>query len=127
MKKVDSGRWVMYLIIGALIFVTGKQIYKKIMLTGCHRVTVAFPYGVSGSYKTGHSLNFRYKVNGEKYEASCSLKGRVDEQRERNLMAYRRYVRFSCKYPSLSEIVTDKEVPAWVAIIPAAGWDKVPE
>ena len=128
MKTESVSKSVIYLIVGSLIFAIGKQMYTKIILSTCYRVTVATPREITGAPRHGLSLGFVYKVEGQQYEGSYGLdSGLYTEQVERNIIAHKYYVRFSCSHPSLSELMFDKEVPGSVVTIPSNGWEKVPE
>ena len=102
------------------------------MLGQCVRITVATTTNVSGiGYRTGNSLSYTYKVAGQQYGggyAGGELSHiNVTPQVARAMLVRRHYVKFSCAYPSFSELQYDKEVPGSVITIPPNGWDKIPQ
>lgn len=127
-EKTIARYVVLYPIIGLLIFAVGKQIFTKVMLNQCFRLTVAITTAISGGYKTRNTLHFIYKVDGKQYEGGYGLgNGNFTEQVARGLTGRRFYVQFSCAHPNLSRLLYDREVPGSVVTIPPDGWDKIPQ
>ncbi len=119
------------ILIGIFVFAVGKHMFTRIMLEQCVRITVATTTSASGGgYRRGNSLSYTYKVAGKQYEggyAGGKLNHiNVTKQVARAMLVRRHYVKFSCAYPSLSELLYDKEVPGSVITIPPDGWDEIP-
>ncbi len=108
--------WLVIIVVFTFIFFLRRS--EDSSLDECSRIAVADPIEISGSFKRGFTLSYKYEYQENHYTSSNSI-DIIDFVRfgKEHFLTKRYYVKLQCQNPRLTRVLWDKPLPG-AAVVP---------